>query len=75
MKSDVYKNRKMKNAGCDELVEKLRENEEDADRDMVRKKISGLRTAYRREMKKITDSTKSVIGTGDVYICTVLVVL
>jgi len=65
----------MKNAGCDELVEKLRENEEDADRDMVRKKISGLRTAYRREMKKITDSTKSVIGTGDVYICTVLVVL
>jgi hypothetical protein len=35
---------------------------------MVHKKINGLRTAYRRELKKITDSTKSGIGTDDIYV-------
>lgn len=68
VKSDVYKNRNLKDAGYDKLAEKLREIEEDADRDMVRKKINGLLTAYRRELKRITDSTKSGIGTGDVYV-------
>jgi hypothetical protein len=64
VKIDVYKSRKLK----DELVEKLREIEEHADRDMVRKKINGLRTAYRKELEKITDSTKSGIGTNDTYV-------
>jgi len=68
VKSDVHKNSSLKDAGYDELVEKLREIEDDADRDMVRKKINGLRTACRRELKKITDSTKSGIGTDDNYV-------
>jgi hypothetical protein len=68
LKSDVYKNRKLKDAGYDELVEKPQENEDDADRDMVRKKINGLRTTYGRELKRITDSTKSGIGTDDIYV-------
>lgn len=68
VKSDGYKNSSLKDAGCDELVEKPREIEDDADRDMVRKKINGLRTACRRELKKITDSSKSGIGTDDIYV-------
>jgi hypothetical protein len=68
VKSDVYKNRNLKDAGYDELVEKLREIKEDAERDMVRMKINGLRTAYRRKLKKITDRTKSGIGTDDIYV-------
>ena len=53
MESDVYyKNRNFKDAGYDELVEKLGESEEDADRDTARKKLNGLHTAYSRELKK-----------------------
>ena len=64
----MYKKRDLKDAGYDELAEKLGETEEDADRDKVRKKLNGLRTAYSRELKKITDSTKSVIGTDDICV-------
>jgi hypothetical protein len=35
---------------------------------MVRKKINGLLTACRRELKKITDSTKYGIGIDDIYV-------
>jgi len=68
VESDVYKNRNLKDAGYDELVEKIREIEDDADRDILRKKINGFRIAYRRELKKTTDSTKSGIGTDDIYV-------
>jgi hypothetical protein len=54
VKCDVYKNRYLKG----ELVEKLREIK--TLRDMVRKRII--------ELKKITDSTKSSIGTDYIYV-------
>jgi hypothetical protein len=46
--SNVYKNRNYKDAGYDQLVEKVRKIAEDADRSTVCKKINGLRAAYRR---------------------------
>jgi len=64
VKSDMYKKRNLK----DELVVKLRETEEDFDRDTARKKLNGLRTAYSRELKKITDNTKFGIGTDDICV-------
>jgi hypothetical protein len=35
---------------------------------MVHKEVNGLHTAYRRELKKTTDSTKFGIGTDDIYV-------
>jgi hypothetical protein len=42
MKIDVYKNRSLEEAGYDELVEKLQEIEEDANRVMERREINGF---------------------------------
>jgi hypothetical protein len=38
VKSEAYKNRNLKTAGCDKLVEKMKEIDKEADRDTVRKK-------------------------------------
>ncbi|CAH1993137.1 unnamed protein product, partial [Acanthoscelides obtectus] len=67
VKSDVYKNRNMKNLAYEKLVEKLKEVEPNADREMVRKKINVLRSAYRRELKKVIASYKSGTGTESIY--------
>ena len=34
---------------------------------MVKKKINMLRSGYRRELKKVTDSYKSGAGTSEIY--------
>ena len=68
VKSDAYRNRNLKNLAYEKLIEKLKEVEPNADREMVREKINVLRSAYRRELKKVIASYKS--GTGnerDVY--------
>lgn len=67
VKSDSYRNRQLKNKGYEKLVEKLKEVEPNADRDMVRKKINVLRAAYRRELKKVIASYKSGTGSESVY--------
>ncbi|XP_072377729.1 uncharacterized protein [Diabrotica undecimpunctata] len=67
IKSDEYKNRKLKNVAYEKLIEKLKEVEPNADRDMVRKKINVLRSGYRRELKKLNDSYNSGTGSESFY--------
>lgn len=67
VKCDEYKNRNKKDAAYEKLVAKLKEIEPKADRAIVRSKINSLRTAYRREVKKMKESRKSGRGTDDVY--------
>lgn len=65
VKSDAYKNKVLKAECYAELVEKLKEIEPDANREMVTKKINSLRSNYRRELRKVINSEKS--GTGELY--------
>lgn len=53
VKSECYRNRELKNQGYQVMIEKLKELEPDACRELVKKKINALRTNYRRELKKL----------------------
>lgn len=70
IKSDCYKNRRLKDDGYKILTEKLKTIVPDADREMVKKKINALRTSYRRELDKIKKSMRSGAGTEEIYIPT-----
>lgn len=70
VKSDEYKDRIKKDAAYNILVEKMKEIDSSADRASVRAKVNSLRTAYRRELKKMKATKKSGGGTDDVYLPT-----
>ncbi|XP_069702767.1 uncharacterized protein [Periplaneta americana] len=63
-----YSNRRKKAAAYDSLIEKLKVIEPDASRETVVKKINNLRSAFRKELKKVNDSKKSGASGDDVYI-------
>ncbi|XP_018577741.1 uncharacterized protein LOC108916036 [Anoplophora glabripennis] len=67
IKSKEYSDRNKKNAAYQKLIEKLKEAKADANRDFVIKKINSLRSSYRKEKKKVSESLKSGAGTEDVY--------
>jgi len=67
VKSDVYKNRLLKQDGYIKLTEKLKEIEPFADVNTTKKKINTLRSNYRRELKKVLASEKSGAST-DIYV-------
>ncbi|XP_043258313.1 uncharacterized protein LOC122400750 [Colletes gigas] len=55
-----YKDRLLRNRAYDALVQKLREVNPLADRETVIRKINTLRTAFRREYKKVRSSQRMV---------------
>ncbi|XP_069704895.1 uncharacterized protein [Periplaneta americana] len=67
-KSSEYFDRSKKNHAYDILVRKYREVEPCADREMVRKKINILRTNYRKEWRKVTQSEKTARSKKDIYV-------
>jgi hypothetical protein len=67
IKSKQYSNRNLRNEAYEKLVAKLKEIEPEANKEMVIKKINTLRTAFRREMKKVKEGTHSGMGSDDVY--------
>lgn len=51
-----YRNRQVKSSAYDALVAKMKEVDPRADRNSVMRKINALRTAFRREYKKVRHS-------------------
>ncbi|XP_055921215.1 uncharacterized protein LOC129952582 isoform X2 [Eupeodes corollae] len=61
IKSEVYKNRQLKDEAYEILVMKLQKIEPNANRDIVRRKINSLRCSYRRELNKIKESQENAV--------------
>ena len=71
IKSDLYKNRILKQECYEQLTNKLKEIDPLADINTTKKKkkkINTLRSNYRRELKKVMASQKSGAGTDDIYL-------
>jgi len=67
IKSKEYSNRNIKDFTYAVLIEKMKEIDENANRDVVVKKINSLRSTYRKELKKIKESERSGAGEEDIY--------
>ncbi|XP_060867451.1 uncharacterized protein LOC132942815 [Metopolophium dirhodum] len=67
IKSKEYSNRNIKDRAYEVLIEKMKEIDKNVNRDAVVKKINSLRSAYRKELKKIKDSVRSGAGEEDIF--------
>ena len=67
VKSKDYYNRSKKDASYRTLIGKVQEVEPDATRDTVVKKIKNLRSAFRKEHKKVLKSQVSGAGAEEMY--------
>lgn len=56
-----------KNIAYEKLVSKLKEIEPNADRELVIKKINNIRSAYRRQLKKVNQSMHTGAGSDEIY--------
>lgn len=68
IKSTEYSDRNLKNNAYKALIEKYKEVDPNADKEIVKKKINSLRTNYRKELKKVKASYRSGTGTDDIYV-------
>ncbi|KAK7025487.1 hypothetical protein SK128_017606 [Halocaridina rubra] len=68
VKSKAYSDRVKKAEAYEKLIVKLREVEPEATRDTVVKKINNLRTAYRKELRKVTSSIAMGCAPDEVYV-------
>ncbi|KAG5896356.1 hypothetical protein JTB14_005834 [Gonioctena quinquepunctata] len=67
IKSRSYTDRKSKESGHNELVELYKKIDSFANVETVKKKINNLRSAFRKELKKVKKSTRSGASTSSVY--------
>ncbi|KAM4026816.1 LOW QUALITY PROTEIN: uncharacterized protein ACNLHF_022677 [Anomaloglossus baeobatrachus] len=70
IKSAEYSNKLIKKKAYMELVEVVKKHcpSERVDINVVKKKIQGLRTVFKQELKKVEDSQRSGAGTADIYV-------
>jgi len=68
IKSREYSDRIKKDRAYEQLVEKLKEVDENATKETVKKKIDSMRGCYRKELKKVKHTKRSGTGTEGVYI-------
>lgn len=66
--SEDFHNKDKRSIAYEKLINKLKEEVNDATLEHVKRKISSLKTAYRRETKKIQDSKRSGVGVEDIYV-------
>lgn len=67
VKTKDYSDRDKKDAAYDTLLIKYNEWYPEATKDDLKKKLNSMRTCFRRELKKLSDSQKSGAGADDVY--------
>ena len=72
IKSKDYSNKLLREKSYQALVEHCQKFEATADKEFVVKKISNLRNAYRKQLKKIHSSKLSGAGTEDIVDPTLL---
>ncbi|CAH1968636.1 unnamed protein product [Acanthoscelides obtectus] len=66
IKCKDYRNKLKKNAAYENLINKSKEMFPDANKKFVIKKISSLRSSFRRQIRRINSSKRSGVGTEDV---------
>lgn len=68
VKSEVFKNRNKKRIAWEKLFEKYKEIEPNANIENVKQRINNIRSVFRRELKKIEESTRSGADADELYI-------
>lgn len=65
---DVYKNKRLKKQAYETLLECYQRIDPKANVDSMRRKMNGIRTCYRRELRKVERSEKAAKSANDIYV-------